>query len=111
MPIIIDWLGLCGLETTHSGGAGRRPSTLVPSQARRGFRHFAGGNKYYWYTLTGGTDNGEFSTRVSVNGQTGTAAVGGPADYAGIKANAAPLTGTIKIQVPARAAVYLVAGF
>lgn len=75
------------------------------------FRHFAGGNKYYWYTLTGGTDNGEFSTRVSVNGQTGTAAVGGPADYAGIKANAAPLTGTIKIQVPARAAVYLVAGF
>lgn len=73
------------------------------------FRHFKAGNKFYWYTLTGGNDNGEFSTRVFVNGQGGTAAVGGPADYAGVKANAAPLNGTIKIQVPARAAVYLVA--
>ena len=74
------------------------------------FRHFRGGNKFYWYTLTGGNDNGEFSTKVFVNGQGGTAAVGGPADYTGIKANAAALTGTIKIQVPARAVVYLVAG-
>ncbi len=27
------------------------------------FQHFPAGSKYYWYTLTGGTDNGSFSAR------------------------------------------------
>lgn len=73
------------------------------------FKHFPAGNRYYWYTLNGADDNGEFSTKIFINGQGGPGAVGGPANYTAIKANAAPLTGTIKIAVPARGAVYLVA--
>lgn len=74
------------------------------------FKHFRAGNRYYWYTLAGGSDNGEFSSKVTVNGQSGSSAVGGPGNYSSISALAAPLTGTIKIQVPARGAVYLAAG-
>jgi len=33
------------------------------------FSNFAAGSSYYWYTLTGGTDNGDFSGQVYVNGE------------------------------------------
>ncbi|HEX9511788.1 MAG TPA: alpha-L-arabinofuranosidase [Puia sp.] len=73
------------------------------------FRNFAAGSQYYWYTLTGGTDNGDFSGQVYVNGTGPSGATGGPLTYAGIKAYSAPLTGVIKVAVPARSVVYLVA--
>lgn len=73
------------------------------------FRHFKAGNRYYWYTLGAGNDNGEYPNKVLVNGQTNSGPVGGPADYASVKAMAAPLTGTLKIAVPPGAVVYLVA--
>jgi len=59
--------------------------------------------------LTGGTDNGNFSGQVFVNGIGPSAATGGPLNYATLKANAAPLTGTIKISVPPLSVIYLVA--
>lgn len=68
------------------------------------------GNKYYWYTLTGGNDNGDFSGKVYVNniGPEGQA-TGGPAnDYATIKAFAADASGEIKISLPAKGVVFLV---
>src|SRR5215204_4864468 len=44
------------------------------------------GNHFYWYTLTGGTDNGEFSGKVFVNGIGPAEASGGPAtEYTTIK--------------------------
>jgi hypothetical protein len=73
------------------------------------FKNFAAGSSYYWYTLTGGTDNGDFSGQVYVNGTGPSGATGGPSTYAGIKAWSAPLSGTIKVPVPARSVVYLVA--
>ena len=67
------------------------------------------GARYYWYTLTGGTDNGEFSPKVFVNGDGPTEITGGPSStYTTIKANSATTAGGIKVNVPARAAVYLV---
>ena len=67
------------------------------------------GARYYWYTLTGGTDNGEFSPKVFVNGDGPTEITGGPSStYTTIKANSAATAGGIKVNVPARAAVYLV---
>jgi hypothetical protein len=73
------------------------------------FRHFPAGSTYCWYVLTGGTDNGDFSGRVYVNGNAPTNATGGPLDYATLKAYAAPLKGTIKIKVPPLSVIYLVA--
>lgn len=73
------------------------------------FKHFKAGNRYYWYTLSGSNDNGEYSTKVLVNGQTNSGAVGGPTDYSAVKAMAAPLTGTLKVAVPPGSVVYMVA--
>jgi hypothetical protein len=73
------------------------------------FQHFPAGSKYHWYVLTGGTDNSPFSSQVYVNGAGPSTATGGPLTYASIGANAATLSGTIKIAVPAMSVIYLVA--
>ena len=73
------------------------------------FQHFPAGSKYYWYTLTGGTDNAPFSGQVYVNGSGPTTPTGGPLNYATLKAYSAQLTGTIKISVPPLSVIYLVA--
>jgi hypothetical protein len=66
------------------------------------------GAKYYYYTLTGGTDNGQFSRKVVVNGKTSTEASGGPADYKTLQAHASPAQGGIRVSAPARSVVYVV---
>lgn len=73
------------------------------------FQHFPAGSKYYWYVLTGGTDNGSFSGQVLVNGIGPASATGGPLNYAGIQPYTAALAGTIKITVPPMGVVFLVA--
>ncbi len=69
--------------------------------------NFSMGSRFLWYTLTGSTDNGEFSRKTLVNGTGPTYASGGPANYQAIAANAAPTTNGIRIQLPARSAVYM----
>ncbi|MGZ8537012.1 MAG: alpha-L-arabinofuranosidase [Flavisolibacter sp.] len=67
------------------------------------------GNRYYWYTLNGGSDNGEFSRKVFVNGRGPTEATGGPAtEYTSIKAYSSVTTNGIKITLPPRSVVYVV---
>jgi hypothetical protein len=73
------------------------------------FQHWPAGTKYYWYTLTGGTGNGSFSGQVIVNGTGPSTATGGPLNYPTLAAYSAPLSGTIKLSVPALGVVYLVA--
>ena len=73
------------------------------------FQHFPAGSKYYWYVLTGGTDNAPFSGQVYVNGTGPSTATGGPLDYSSINSYSASLNGTIKVNVPALSVVYLVA--
>lgn len=70
--------------------------------------NFKKGANYYWYTLTGGADNGEFSGKTFVNTIGPTIASGGPADYETINPYAASTANGIKILIPARAAVFLV---
>ncbi|MGG9960910.1 alpha-L-arabinofuranosidase [Ferruginibacter sp. SUN106] len=66
------------------------------------------GARYYWYTLTGGNDNGEFSPSVFVNGNGPTEPTGGPsATYTTIKASSAATGGGINVSMPARSVVYL----
>jgi hypothetical protein len=73
------------------------------------FQHFPAGTKYYWYLLTGGTDNAPYSGQVYVNGTGPSTATGGPGNYATINAYSASLNGTIKVNVPSLSVVYLVA--
>ncbi len=70
--------------------------------------HFPMGTNVYFYTLKGGTDNGEFSAKVSVNGVAGSQAIGGPLNYASIPASSTTRTGNnIALYCPARSIVYM----
>lgn len=66
------------------------------------------GNRFYFYTLTGGTDNGDFSRKVFVNGIGPDGISGGPSTYATLNAYAAETKNGIKVALPARSVVYLV---
>jgi len=69
--------------------------------------NFKKGNRYFYYVLTGGTDNGDFSRKVIVNGKTTTLAGGGPADYATLKPYGTTISGDIKLTLPKYSTVYL----
>ncbi len=70
-------------------------------------KNFKRGTNYYWYTLSGGNDNGEFSGAVKVNGASPSGPTGGPPGYAAIKASTAYTSGGIYITAPARSAVFI----
>jgi len=73
------------------------------------FRNFAAGANYYYYTLTGGTDNAPFSHKVYVNGLGPATSTGGPSNYATIPASTASISGGITVSIPAYSAIFLVA--
>ena len=70
-------------------------------------KNFNPGKRYYTFTLTGGNDNGSFSGKVYVNGNTTTAVAGGPENYESIKPKSSVLNGSIKIAVPEYSVVHL----
>lgn len=70
--------------------------------------NFKPGERYYWYTITGGDDHSEFSRKVVINGHTATGVAGGPADYTSIKPYAALVKQEITLDVPARSIVFVV---
>jgi hypothetical protein len=71
--------------------------------------NFNAGERFYWYSLKGDTDNGDFSRKVIVNGSGPKGnLVGGPSDYATLKAKSALSKNGIKVTVPAWGSVYLV---
>lgn len=66
------------------------------------------GLQYYHYTLTGGTDNGDFSRKVLINGiEDPNEDGGGPDNYVSIKAKASGTFGGIKVALPPLSVVYL----
>jgi alpha-L-arabinofuranosidase len=71
-------------------------------------KNFNKGARYYWYTLTGGSDNGEFSRKVYVNGSGPGGVAGGPPNYTSVNANSALTANGIRVTVPPRAAVFVV---
>jgi len=70
--------------------------------------NFKKGDNFYWYTLTGGGDNGEFSVKTLVNGTGPSVASGGPDNYASINPYGASTADGIKVSLPARSSVFLV---
>jgi len=71
-------------------------------------KNFKAGNNFYYYKLNGGTDNGEFSRNVFVNGNGSSFASGGPSGYKNISPYKTPTANGITVTIPARGAVYLV---
>jgi len=72
-------------------------------------KNFAAGNRFYYYTFTGGSDNGEFSRKVYINDNGPDGAAGGPANYSKLIANSSTLQNGIKISTPPRSVVFIVA--
>ena len=70
-------------------------------------KNFYSGNRFYWYSLEGSTDNGEFSRKVLVNGSGPAGDAGGPATYATLKARSAVTSNGINVTVPPRGAVFV----
>lgn len=69
--------------------------------------NFTNARTLYRYVLTGGTDNGNFSRKVFINGQGPSGEGGGPDTYAGIKALATDIQGDIKFPAPPLSVTYL----
>ncbi|HXB33220.1 MAG TPA: hypothetical protein VNV35_07355 [Puia sp.] len=68
--------------------------------------HYPMGANFYFYTLQGGTDNGEFSAKVSVNGVGPSGTIGGPLNYSTIAASSTPRSGNnLIVYCPARSIV------
>jgi hypothetical protein len=66
------------------------------------------GNQFYTYSLTGGTDNGDFSYYVSVNGEEATGTQWGPRENLEmIPANAFSVDQAIKLDVPAMSVQFI----
>jgi hypothetical protein len=72
--------------------------------------NFIPGSRFYWYTLAGGTDNGEFSRKVLVNGRGPSGASGGPDNYTTLNAYSASTQNGIRVTVPAKSVVNIVIG-
>lgn len=70
--------------------------------------NFKTGNRFYWYQLKGGDDNGAFSRKVFVNESGPQYVSGGPDNYKTIVPYSAQTTNGIKLSIPGRAAVFVV---
>jgi len=80
-------------------------TTPAPENVVIKMKNFYSGNRFYWYSLEGSNDNGEFSRKVLVNGSGPAQDAGGPADYATLKARSALTVYGLKVAVPPRGMV------
>ncbi|HRP56327.1 alpha-L-arabinofuranosidase [Agriterribacter sp.] len=83
-------------------------TSASPVTAEVKINNFNPGNRFYWYSLEGSNDNGEFSRKVLVNGSGPELEAGGPSDYTTLKAYSATTLNGIKIIVPPLGAVCMV---
>lgn len=71
-------------------------------------KNFKTGSHYYYYLLTGGTDNGNFSRKVYVNGITTSEEGGGPAQFTSLKPYGTDIHGDIVLSLPPLSVIYTV---
>ena len=91
--------GQCGVVIVNKGTGRQAVSVRLKNSTKA--------NSYYRYVLSGGTDNGDFSRKVYVNGIGPTGTGGGPDTYASLKAWGTPVTGEIKLECPGLSVTYL----
>ena len=91
--------GETGIVLVNKGGTGETALIEIPDDPH--------GLNYYYYTLTGGTDNGDFSRKVLINGVETDEQGGGPDEYETIPANVSETWGGIKVNLPPLSVVYV----
>jgi hypothetical protein len=96
--------------STYTSGQGN--VTLINTSATAQnvqvkFKNYRMGDRFYWYSMEGSNDNGEFSRKVFVNGYGPSGVAGGPSGYEVLKARSAVTSGGIKLTVPAWSAVFV----
>jgi len=96
--------------STYTSGQGN--VTLINTSAtvqnvQVKFKNYKMGSRFYWYTMEGSNDNGDFSRKVFVNGSGPSGVAGGPLGYETLKARSAITSGGIKLTVPAWSAVFV----
>lgn len=69
--------------------------------------NFKNAKSYYRYVLTGGTDNGNFSRKVFVNGNGPSGEGGGPDNYETLKALGTKINDSIRFMIPPLSVTYL----
>ncbi len=83
----------------------------IPQVVKIDPKNIGVGNQYYNYSLTGGTDNGDFSLFVSVNGVSPTGTQWGPREtLETIPASAYPIDNAITVNVPGRSVQFIMVG-
>lgn len=70
-------------------------------------KNYPDAKSFYRYVLTGGTDNGNFSRKVYVNGKGPTGEGGGPANYETLEAFGKSIKGKVKFEAPALSVSYV----
>jgi len=93
--------------TSGQGSVALLNTSATAQDVQIKFKNYRMGDRFYWYSLEGSNDNGEFSRKVSVNGSGPTAVAGGPIDYITLKARSALTSKGIKLTVPAWSAVFV----
>ena len=68
---------------------------------------FKTGDRYFYYTLTGGDDNGDFSRKVFINGEGNNLDAGGPDNYYNTNAASSLIDKEIALELPALSATYI----
>ena len=96
-----------GSTTSGQGSVALINTSATPRNVKLKFENYRMGDRFYWYSLEGSNDNGEFSRKVFVNGSGPTAVAGGPADYETLKARSALTSKGIVVTVPAWSAVFV----
>ncbi|HZL08645.1 MAG TPA: hypothetical protein VFC65_01500 [Prolixibacteraceae bacterium] len=93
--------------TSGQGNVALLNTSATNQTVQVNFKNFRMGSRFYWYTLEGSNDNGEFSRKVAVNGSRTTTVAGGPSDYATLKARSATTAKGIRVTIPAWSAVFV----
>jgi hypothetical protein len=93
--------------TSGQGSVALINTSATPRNVKLKFENFRMGSRFYWYSLEGSNDNGEFSRKVFVNGSGPSAIAGGPPDYATLKARSALTSKGIVVTIPAWSAVFV----
>jgi hypothetical protein len=70
-------------------------------------KNFGFGSRYYYHSLTGGSDNGEFSLKVFVNNLGPLFSSGGPSDFKTIKPYSSLIGGGVRITSPPKSVQYV----
>jgi hypothetical protein len=91
--------GESGLVLVNKGTAQQTVSLNI--------KNYPEAKSYYRYVLTGGTDNGDFSRKVYVNGEGPAMEGGGPENYESLEALGNGINGGIKFDLPALSVSYV----